>query len=153
MLSGLMRQSLHVPRAQGRKAGAGVCLLAVVLLWSPLWAAALNSNGMDCCSGGFCPMHGHGQARHAGPTETAPAQSAMDCEHHRDSTGSTDQPTDCSMSCCHERSPNLTASVIFVMPQPTLLSQQPRAIGEPADFAPTYVSPSFAPSSPPPRTL
>lgn len=148
-----MRTSLHRLRAPGRRSAACVCSLAVALLWSPLWVQAWHSNGTDCCSGAFCPIHGHRPEHQVHSTDSTPPQSPMDCEHHHDNNETHGQRTDCSMSCCHGSSPNLTGAVIFVLPELMLLSLPTRATDEPADLTPMPLASSLKPPSPPPRTL
>jgi hypothetical protein len=147
-----MRQSLHIPRAPGRRFGAWVCLLAVALLWSPLWAAARYPDGADCCSGGFCPMHAHKAAQHPRSTKTAPPQTPTDSEHHG-SAQNHKQQVDCAVSCCHESSSNLMAAMIFVLPEPATIFQRAQVIATIAAFAAVSFAPALDRSSPPPRTL
>jgi hypothetical protein len=147
-----MRQSLHVPIAPGRKVGAWVCLLAVALLWSPLWAAAWHTHGMDCCSDGFCPMHGHPKTDRAGSSEEPPSEQPVERDH-LSSTQNHRQKVDCAVSCCHESGANLMAAMIFVLPAPTTISQPAQAIVKIAKLAPASFAQASEPLSPPPRTL
>src|SRR6516165_3233341 len=79
-----MTRSLHRPIAAGRKMGASVCLLAVLVLWAPLGAMALQANGIGCCTAGFCARapHGHQRGAQAPPVQPAAAETSMGCEHH-----------------------------------------------------------------------
>jgi len=146
-----MRSSLHVPIAPGRKVGAWVCLVAVMLLWSPLWAAAWHIEGMACCSGGFCPMRGH--ARTTGSEDATRTEQPVDCEHHGGGSQNHGQGMDCAMSCGHESSSNLTTAVMFVLPGPANLSQPPQVIATIGSFTPVSFAPALEPLSPPPRMV
>ena len=144
-----MRHSLHRPIAPGTKLRACVCLLAVVLLWSPLWAAVWQSHDMACCAGGMCPLHGHADPAAPKPQAAAPAESP-DCQHH----GSTQSGTmNCSLSCCQESSAALTAGMIFVLPAATMISYRILATDAPQPISSASFVPSFEPPSPPPRTI
>jgi len=83
-----------IPIAPG-KLGAWVCLVAVVLLWAPMWAAAWPTDGMDCCKNGLCMAHAHSQSNPARPQQAGAKESPMDCAHHGGSG-----MANCSMSCC-----------------------------------------------------
>src|SRR5271157_1845064 len=97
----------HIPIAPG-KTGAWVCLVAAMLLWTPLWATALQTDGMACCKDGMCLAHGHAAGRHtSGEQESAP----MDCGH-----GNQAGLQACDMKCCHDAGATFVAAVIFVMP-------------------------------------
>jgi hypothetical protein len=123
-----------------------------MLLWDPLWAAAGHMDGMDCCSGGFCPMRGHAQAKHA-LSETAPTEEAADCEHHSGGVQNHGQGMDCAISCGHESSSNVTTAVMFVLPEPANFSQPTQVIATVGSFTPDAFAPSFEPLSPPPRMI
>ena len=68
-----MRHSLHRPIAPGNRLRACVCLLAVLLLWTPLWAAAWQTHNMSCCTDGMCPLHGHAHPAVPKPQAAEPA--------------------------------------------------------------------------------
>jgi hypothetical protein len=124
-----------------------VCLLAVVMLWAPMGAAAWQANGMACCEGGMCAAHGHSKANQPMSRETTPGQSQMNCEHHGDGgIGS------CSMNCGHESSPAVTTAAIFVLPDSAAIGEPGRALAISASLEPTALVPSYDPLSPPPRT-
>jgi len=144
-----MRHSLHHPIAPGRRLRAWVCLLAILLLWSPLWAAAWQSHDMACCTGGICPLHGHAHPAAPKPQATAPAESPSDCDHHSSNQSGI---MNCSLSCCQESSPSLTAGIIFVLPAPTMISYRILATDAPQQISAAGLVPSFEPPSPPPRT-
>lgn len=148
----LMRQSLHTPSARGKKLRASVCLLAIFLLWSPLWAAAWQTNTMSCCADGMCPIHGH--AHSAGSPAQAPSEPAADCEHDS-STKHGCKPsgmTPCSLSCCHDTTSSLIAAAIFVLPAPAAISHSVVTTSAPLQMARVAFPPSLDPASPPPRT-
>jgi hypothetical protein len=139
----IMQVLLHV-RACGRKLSAGVCLLAILLLWFPLWAAAWQAQGMACCDGDFCAAKSHATSERKRP---ASSESASEYEHHGDSSGM----MNCAMSCCHESDASVTASAIFILPAPTALLRS--AVVAPAahEFSPAAFVPAYEPLSPPPR--
>ncbi len=141
-----MKTRRHVPIAPG-KTGAWVCLVAVMLLWAPLWATAWQSDGMDCCKGGMCMAHGHSKPNAAGSRQTSAEETPMQCGHHGGGS-----MADCSMTCCHQSSPDLKAPAIFVMPNPARIDQPLEVMSAAGNFAPTEFLQSFEPLSPPPRT-
>ena len=143
-----MHASLHAPIAPRKRFAAIVCLMAVFMLWSPLWAAALQASGMDCCDGTMCAARGHSPTDH-GSAASAPAHSEppMQCDHS--STGST---MHCAMSCCHEQPRSFTASIQFVLPDPPAVLVPARSLEATSRFELTQVLYSFDPLSPPPRT-
>ena len=132
-----------------RKAAACICLLAVALLYAPLAVAAFAARGMDCCEGGFCPVHGH----HHKTQEPAAPQDAMpaDCGHDMNGHGVAGM-TECSMSCC--QSPERAASVpgAFVLPDATLLAGVRELVRPVQVSAPEEISRLSKPLSPPPRS-
>jgi hypothetical protein len=142
-----MSRSFHVPIASGRTFGAWVCLVAVVMLWAPLGAAAWQANGMACCEGGMCVAHGHSTTNRPKPQETSPGESPMNCVHHGDRG-----IVNCSMSCSHDGSSFLTTAVIFVLPGPAAISQPALVLAAPTTFVQAAFVRSYDPLSPPPRT-
>jgi hypothetical protein len=147
-LRAAMRRSLQPPIAPGKALGAWVCLVAALLLWSPMWAAAWQANRMECCDTKQCPVHAHhsGTSQKATPADNPQNEPSMDC--HRSGSG---QLMQCSMSCCHDQQRDFAAAVVFVLPAPVnipfpmRLAPGPQGIQLAADFS------SFAPLSPPPR--
>ena len=142
-----MRQSLHVPLAPGRKLAATVCLLAVVLLWTPLWAADWQAHGMACCNAGLCPAH-----RKPATTPVPPQNSSEDCDHHSIASRPTGN-VNCTMSCCRDASVSFTNAIVFLLPQPTLLSQPGSLLAAVSIFIPSESGQVAKPLSPPPRSL
>jgi len=142
-----MNRSLQAPIAPGRIFGAWVCLLAVMLLWSPMWAAAWHEKGMSCCADGMCLAHSHSKSHSTRPVDGASDESAMHCDHSGPSG-----IADCSMSCCHEHTSSFATAVIFVMPEPALLHVSLASIGVTPKLTETEFLQSFEPLSPPPRT-
>jgi len=140
-----MKRSRTIPIAPG-KMGAWVCLMAVALLWAPMWATAWQTDGMDCCKGGMCMAHRHSKLEPARPQQTGAAETPMDCQHHGGSGMS-----NCSMACCQESSHTLATPAIFVMPEPTTIGQPSEATLATGNFAATGFVQSFAPLTPPPR--
>ena len=123
-----------------------VCLVAVILLWAPMWAAVWHANGMACCEGGMCVAHGHSKTNQPMPRE-ATGDSPINCTHHDDRVIAV-----CYMSCGQESSSSVTTAVIFVLPVPAAISEPAQALAAPTTFAPTAFVPSYDPLSPPPRT-
>ena len=123
-----------------------MCLLAVVLLWAPMEAAAWHAKGMACCEGGMCVAHRHSKTNQPVPRE-APLGAQMNCEHHGNSG-----MVDCSMTCGHDSSPSVTTAIIFVLPDSAVICEPARTLASPTSFAPTAFVPSYDPLSPPPRT-
>lgn len=125
-----------------RSISAGICLVAVVLLYAPLAGAAWSSYQMACCMSGQCPIPAH----HHQKNPTAPANH-MHCEH--DMSGM----MACSMSCCHDSERSLVTSMAFVLPPPAIVAamagiKSPIEVAKPLDFPR-----SIEPLSPPPRFL
>src|SRR5271165_659102 len=141
-----MKRSLHIPIAPGRKIGAWVCLVAVVLLWAPLGAAAWQAHGMACCDGGMCATHGHSKPNYSQPRQATPTETPLNCGHHG-GTGI----ANCSVSCCQENNPSFTSAVVFLLPAAAIFSQPPPALATSVKFAPTEFVQASKPLSPPPR--
>jgi hypothetical protein len=141
-----MKELAYVPIATGRKFRVWVCLLAVVMLWAPMEAAAWHANGMACCEGGMCMAHGHSKTNQPMPRGATSGESPVNCEHHGNSG-----IVDCSMTCGHESSSSVTPGVIFVLPRFAAICEPARTLGAPTSFAPTEFVPSYDPLSPPPR--
>jgi len=142
-----MKRSLQVPIAPGRKIGAWVCLLALALLWTPLWAAAWQAHGMECCEGGMCAAHGHTKSNRTQPQQSGPSKAPMNCEHHGAGGISS-----CSISCCHESNSSFAVATIFVLPVPTTISQPAQGMAAFSYFARSESLLKFEPLSPPPRS-
>ena len=143
-----MKRMRRDSNAPGRKLVACVCLVAVILLWAPAWASALQAAGMACCDGAICPLHGHASKKSSGGESAAKDAPMAGCEHHGRKAA-----MDCSMACCHPADPVVTGAVAFVLPGVVGISA-PRLVSPPShatDFsASSFV---FDPASPPPRTL
>jgi hypothetical protein len=142
-----MKQTLHVPVAPGRNLGAWVCLLALFLLWTPLWAAAWQVTGMPCCTGAICPAHGHGGSTSGTKSQSAGQENMpTECAH-----GSQFGMIVCQMSCCRVQDQPLTGAVIFVLPDPmTIATAVEVTAAEPRTQA-DVIARLFEPPSPPPR--
>ncbi len=145
---GKMKRMRHDSNAPGRRLGACVCLVAVMLLWAPAWASALQAAGMGCCDGAMCPLHGHGPKKSSGDSDSAKDAPMAACEHHGRKAA-----MDCSMACCHPKDPVVTGAIVFVLPSIVEISA-PLLSGP---STPTLFSSAssfvFDPASPPPRTL
>lgn len=118
------------------------CLIAVLLLQSPVLAAVAIASGL-CCSGDYCPVAAHHQR--AAKTEDMP----MDCDHNMDHGAR--KIHSCSMSCCDtaERSA-VHSSVFLVSPVVQLAYFNPPAEAVSALDA-GKASVYSAPLSPPPK--
>lgn len=146
-----MDRSLHVPIAPGRKLGAWVCLMAVLFLWAPLGALALQANGMGCCADGFCAAHGHRKTGKPAAAQPNPAQSPMECEYHDGATKKQSGAMNCAMSSCHQQEAFATSAAFFVLPLSCTFSQPAEMKAARICFAPASFVPSHEPLSPPPR--
>ena len=141
-----MRRTPHLSNAPGNRAAACVCLLAAVLLWTPLWAAAFHATGMACCDGVMCPLHGHMPKKSS--HEPAPAkESPSNCEHHSKAAA-----MDCTVACCQTADSTVTQAIVFVLPTPPVISTPLLAEDPNANLLSSAISPVFDPASPPPRT-
>jgi hypothetical protein len=145
-----MRQSLQPPIAPGKVMGAWVCLIAALLLWSPMWAAAWQANRMECCDGAQCPIHGHQFNKHKSvmPSGETQGESSMECHH----TGASEL-MQCSVSCCHDHQQVFSASVVFVLTLPANIQSQMRSLPGPGISDRSAKISSFEPLSPPPKRL
>jgi len=137
-----MFASLAFPIAPGRKVGACVCLLAVLLLWTPAWAMALQSHQMDCCSGGMCAAHSH----RSKSNDPAP----IDCDHHGGSQ-KTSGLADCSMSCCQSPERPAAIGTVFVLPLPAQISVPVVGVASHPQLTLTAFAHTPEPITPPPR--
>ena len=143
-----MKRMRHDSNAPGRKLGACVCLVAVMLLWAPAWASALQAAGVGCCDGAMCPLHGHAPKKSSGDTNSAKDAPMAGCEHHARPAAMV-----CSVACCHPADPAVTGAIVFVLPGPIEISAS-LLIGPPAlALLSSLNSFVFDPASPPPRTL
>ena len=125
-----------------------MCLVAVMLLWAPAWVLALQAAGMGCCDGAMCPLHGHAPKKSSSDTNSAKDMPMTDCQHHGRKAA-----MDCTMACCHPADPVVTGAIVFLLPNPPIVTA-PLHIGPPAPvLASSASSFVFDPASPPPRTL
>jgi hypothetical protein len=137
----LMSRSLHAPIAPGRIVGACVCLIAVLLLWTPMWASAWMMRGMACCTGTMCAAHLHTKTN-------APAKSGAECEHSRGAGMAA-----CSMSCCHEEDASLTVNGgAYVLPEAVEIAAPAETVSLAVVVKHEEVMQVFAPPSPPPES-
>ena len=143
-----MKRSRHFSNAPGRRLAACVCLVAVMLLWAPAWASALQAAGMGCCDGAMCPLHGHAPKKSSGNAQPAKAAPVAGCEHHGRKAA-----MDCSMACCHPADPAVTGAVVFVLPNAVDISAPPPVSSPTHGFALSAASLDIDLASPPPRNL
>jgi hypothetical protein len=142
-----MKRMRHDSNAPGRRLGACVCLVAVMLLWAPAWASALQAAGVGCCDGAMCPLHGHGPKKSSSDTNSAKDMPMAGCDHHARKAA-----MDCTAACCHPKDPAVTGATVFVLPSPMTLSA-PLLISPPTPIALCSTnSLVFDTVSPPPRT-
>ena len=148
-----MNRSLHVSVAPGRKMAGWVCLLAVMLLWAPLWAMALEASAMGCCADGFCgrATHEHQKTNQAVKLHPAPAETPMECEHQGGAARNKAGAMKCSLSCCHEGSEALAAAVLFILPRTAPVSVPLGVAWASPKLTAAGFTQSIEPLSPPPR--
>jgi len=137
-----MAPAREFPIAPGKKLGAWVCLLAAILLWSPLWAAAWQSNAMNCCADGMCPIHAHANQS---SQNNMPKQSTP-CDHH-----SGLHLMQCSLSCCHAKIHSFVAAIVFVLPASPTSSRLPLFVTPRSFDSAREILPAVAPPDLPPR--
>src|SRR6266852_703288 len=119
---------------------AGLCLVAVVLLYAPFAAAGWPAHSMACCTGDHCPIREH----HHRKAPAAP-NTAEDCDH------TTSGLTACTMSCCHPNARLLVASITFLLPSLAPVPAPTPATRPSAWRSQLEFSRSVEPPSPPPR--
>ena len=143
-----MKPRARLSNAPGNKVAACVCLIAVLLLWAPLWASAFQAKSMACCDGAMCPLHGNAPKKNSQENNTAKETQPTMCEHHARQAA-----MDCSVGCCHPADPAATSAVVFVLPALSGLSA-PSLLGQTSPALSSVVnSVAFEPVSPPPRAL
>ena len=125
-----------------RAIGAQVCLVAAILLYMPLFAAAWQARAMNCCDGTQCAVHGHASSKHG-----TKAGAAMECAHP-----GAPALMDCKISCCEERERPMSAGIVFVMPVAARISEMVQAETLPISLNATVFSSAVEIPSPPPRT-
>jgi hypothetical protein len=147
-----MSALFHPPIAPGKKIAACVCLLAVTLLWAPLWAAALQTNGMTCCTGAMCPAHRHSPKNPApASTSSTSAETHMQCDHSANRSSSNSMVS-CNMSCCQDQDQSFVAAAIhFVLPDSRIVMPQKLASASIPELKVSQPLHSTDPLSPPPR--
>jgi hypothetical protein len=141
-----MKQMLRARVAPGRTFGAWVCLLAVMTLWAPMGAVALQANGMACCDGNMCMAHSHPKPKSSQKEQPKSSESPMNCENHGGRG-----ILQCSMACDRETSPPVTTAMIFLLPNPSAICEPALTLAEPDSSVPRAFVPSYDPLSPPPR--
>jgi hypothetical protein len=140
----VMSRSLHAPIAPGRSAGACVCLLAVLLLWAPMWASAWMARVTACCTGNMCAVHGHGKTSSPGKSEAT--KNDMECQHPRGAG-----MVACGMSCYHKEAASPVTSSVYVLPEPVDVWAPPETVNSTVASKHEEVLQVFAPPSPPPK--
>src|SRR5260370_42677544 len=88
-----------------RSISASICLLMVVLLYTPLAGAAWSSYQMACCRSGHCSIPAH----HHLKTPPPPA-------HHLECGPAMSGMMACSLPCCHGSDRWLVAPLVLVLP-------------------------------------
>lgn len=143
-----MKQSGIAPIGRGRKIGVWVCLVAALLLWSPLWVLAWQSDGMSCCENGMCRAHQHLKRSQDRPTSSDSSETHSACKHQGDGSAAP-----CFMSCGHTEARYFVASVVFLLPQTLVQSRLPRSI-VPLNFSSERaLLPCITPPDQPPRLI
>ena len=126
-----------------------MCLVAAILLWAPGWAVAWQASGMTCCKGTMCLAHGHAGTEGAAKAQSAAQEHApMECNHASQAVLMT-----CQMSCCHDQERPATGAVIFVLPEPMIISSGVEVTPAKIMATAPAVTYFFEPPSPPPRSL
>jgi hypothetical protein len=145
----LMKELHRFPIAPGRKIGAWVCLIAALLLWSPLWAVAWQAHGMDCCTDGMCAAHGHTNSAPHHPRHSPSPAIPTNCEHSNET-----ELMQCSISCCpeSENTHSVTTAITFVLPYPLFVAEPTVTPNSAFPHTPPEFVQSFKPPSPPPRS-
>jgi hypothetical protein len=127
--------------------GAYLCLLAVILLWAPAWAAAFQAAQMACCTTGMCPLHGHVPKRSSGDESGRKHTQTSECSHRQCQAA-----MDCNAACCHPSDPTVTSALVFVLPAAQQITA-PLLSGRGAVAKlPRAGSLRYRPPSPPPRS-
>jgi len=119
---------------------AGLCLLAVALLYAPFAAAAYSARAADCCAGGHCPVSEH----HPSKVPVAPS-SPMDCGHAMAGMAS------CSVSCCQSLERPAVTPLAFLLPSPASPIVRAGATEFTTALKIIEIPRSLEPISPPPR--
>jgi hypothetical protein len=140
-----MKNLRPFPIAPGRKMGAWVCLIAAVLLWSPLWAVAWQSAQMSCCDGGICLTADHAKQHRSAP---GASQKPVTCEHQ-----GANGMGQCAIHCCQTESHVFVASIVFVLPIAPLLARSPYFVAPLTVSAKREILPFVAPPDRPPRLM
>jgi hypothetical protein len=124
-------------------------LLAVVLLWTPLWATAWQTEGMACCDGKMCAAHGQAMTtRTSEKVGVTQEEAPMDCGHEKPAG-----LTACGMKCCDDPGSTIVAVVIFVLPEPVKISAPAEARYARQQGQASIRALLFEPPSPPPRSI
>jgi hypothetical protein len=144
-----MRGSLQPPIAPGRVFGGWVCLLAALLLWTPMWASAWQANAMACCNGKQCAAHGHSPNSHKASASTKATDDEPSMQCHP--SGASLMP--CSMACCQTPEHVFAASILFVLPAPATLAAPMHSLPAVSGLETTKILIAFTPPSPPPKRI
>lgn len=126
--------------------GAWACLIAAVLLWSPLWAVAWQSAQMGCCGGGMCMAADHGKQHHHSSPLTP--EKSMTCKHQ-----GSNEMSQCAISGCQTESHVFVASIVFVLPAAPVLARSPYFVTPVTGSAQREILPSVTPPDRPPRLI
>ena len=139
-------------KGTARRLRGVACLLAMTLVWTPLWAAAWT--GASNCSGMMCMAKGHDKAMAMltePPSERAAEASegaSMHCEHESRSS-----VTKCSISCCHTESRAFVAAMTFDLPADVLLSRSLQLADSLSVRSESALFSTIAPPDHPPRLM
>src|SRR5262249_22896578 len=141
-----MKHSRHLSNAPGNRAAACVCLLAALLLWSPLCADAFHASDMSCADGVMSPLHGHMPKNNSHGPDPA-KESPSTCEHHGKTAA-----MDCTLACCKPADSTVTQAILFVLPALPVISAAVPAGDSATNLFSSRASPVLDPACPPPRT-
>ena len=142
------------PEARGitaRSFHALVCLLAMMLLWAPLWANAWRA--APTCNGMMCLAKNHAAAATPRQNDQASEDSDMPTDMQHCEHGAKPSATTCSMSCCHHDLSSLVASMIFDLPALALQSRAPRVVSPVFYGSESEIFSDSVPPDQPPRLL
>ncbi|HTC42550.1 MAG TPA: hypothetical protein VK703_13305 [Candidatus Acidoferrales bacterium] len=126
--------------------GACVCLIAAVLLWSPLWAVAWQSAQMSCCDSGICLTADHAKQHHG--SAPGASQKPVTCEHQGGN-----EISQCAIHCYQTEFHVFVASIVFVLPIAPVPARSPYFVTPVALSAQREILPSVAPPDRPPRLI
>ena len=115
-------------------------------MYAPLAGALLLAQG-DCCAGGYCkiPAHHHGKPSLGAEQKATEPSSEAACEHEHSGM------TECTMSCCKDKTQAALMPVAFVLPTVGVEPQPCETLRALPAVSAVAISRLEPPLSPPPR--